>query len=35
MDAIYVSGGKVGYLIEVQPKVLKNLVDAQYAKFTK
>ena len=34
-DAIYVSGGKVGYLIEVQPKVLKNLVDAQYAEFTK
>lgn len=34
MDAIYVSGGKVGYLIEVQPKVLKNLVDAQYAGIT-
>ena len=35
MDAIYVCAGQVGYLIEVQPKLLKNLVDAQYAKFTK
>ncbi len=34
-ETIYVSGGKVGYLVEVQPKVLETLVNAQYAAFTK
>lgn len=34
-ETIYVSGGKVGYLVEVQPMVLETLVNAQYAEFTK
>lgn len=34
-DTIYVSGGKVGYLIEVQPTVLENLVEAKFEEFTK
>ncbi len=34
-DTIFVSGGKVGYLIEIEPKVLEDLADAQFAEFTK
>ncbi len=34
-ETIYVSGGKVGYLVEVKPEVLETLLSAQYAEFTK
>ncbi len=34
-DTIYVSGGRVGLLLEIDPKVLENLVDAKYADITK
>ncbi len=34
-ETIYVSGGKVGCLVEVKPEVLETLVRAQYAEFTK
>ncbi len=34
-ETIYVSGGKVGYLVEVQPSTLETLVNAQFAEFTK
>ncbi len=33
-ETIYVSGGKVGYLVEVQPIVLENLVNAQFVEFS-
>lgn len=34
-ETIYVSGGRVGCLLEVQPSVLESLVGAQFAAFTK
>lgn len=35
LESLYISGGKVGYLVEVKPEVLETLVHAQYAEFTK
>lgn len=34
-ETIYISGGKVGYLLEIEPKTLEVLVDAHYAAFSK
>ncbi len=34
-DTIYLSGGRVGLLIDVEPKVLKDYLDARFENITK